>query len=229
MKHEKKDLTSDSVGNYFKGRRTTIAENISKGANRILDVGCGAGLFGAYLKLNGYAEHVTGIEINQKAADEASTNLDNVYCRDLNKTSISDVLKASADNQFDYITCNDVLEHLVNPWQVLKDLSNKLSPEGEIIASIPNVRHWTVLLPLMFRGRWDYQDSGIMDRTHLRFFTKNTMQQLFESAGLKVHYMHPLIGGKWKLVDKYSLHILRDFVTVQWVIVGTLKVENAIS
>lgn len=210
---------------YYRNRRVNISEFIHKGSNRVLEVGCGAGNFGAYLKQYGYASEVVGIEINQQAADEALTKLDQVFCADLNR-SIIDELLIPDTKLFDYIVCADVLEHLINPWQILGDLAAHLAPGGKVIASIPNVRHWSVWWPLLLRGGWDYQDAGIMDRTHLRFFTKSTMCQLLESANLNVVQMRPLIGGKWKLVDKYSLHLLRDFVAVQWVLVGTRKADN---
>lgn len=213
--------------NYYQHRRISVSESISKGAHRILDVGCGAGNFGAYLLQSGHAKDVVGIELIQAAADEASTKLNQVYCADLNRSRVADLLQTPTECMpFDYIVCADVLEHLVDPWQVLRDLSCYLAPGGKIIASIPNVRHWTVWLPLIVKGRWDYLDEGIMDRTHLRFFTKATILDLFASAGLDVVELRPLIGGKWRLVDKYSLQLLREMVAIQWVCVGVRKDGN---
>ena len=212
-----------SSEDYYKNRRISISSFLSKGANRILDVGCGAGSFGAYLKQNNFASEVIGIEINRNAVKEALSKLDYVYCLDLNRTKVAQLLSPSSIEPFDYIVCADVLEHLVDPWQVLYDLSAYLALDGKIIVSIPNVRHWTVWLPLILNGKWDYQDAGIMDRTHLRFFTKSTILDLFKSSGLTVVKIRPLIGGKWRLVDKYSLHLLQDFVAIQWVFVGVRK------
>ena len=148
------ELIDRSSGEYFRKNRASITQYLSKGANRVLDVGCGAGYFGAYMKQNNFAAHVTGIELNKKAADEASRNLDHVYCVDLNKVTIAETLNPSMSQQFEYITCNDVLEHLIDPWQALYDLTKLLTPNGRVIASIPNVRHWSVLVPLVFRGEW---------------------------------------------------------------------------
>jgi 2-polyprenyl-3-methyl-5-hydroxy-6-metoxy-1,4-benzoquinol methylase len=216
--------TEQHVKEYYQHHRTNISKFIQQGDNYILDVGCAAGNFGVFLKSNGYANQVVGIEINQEAANEASNKLNSVFCADLNCITVNELLPELNNNKlFDYIVCADVLEHLIDPWQVLSDLTKYLEPNGKIIASIPNVRHWTVWLPLLLKGNWDYQDAGIMDKTHLRFFTKNTMLELFQSANLNVSEIEPLIGGKWKLVDKYSLGLLRDFVAVQWVLVGSLN------
>ena len=211
---------------YYQHRRENISKFIDKKESHVLDVGCAAGNFGAFLKNSGQASEVIGIEVDQQAADQAGRNLDKVYCADLNQTSVDEILGTSDKKPFDYIICADVLEHLVNPWQILGALALRLAPGGKIIASIPNVRHWSVLIPLLFQGKWQYLDSGIMDRTHLRFFTRTTMMQLFDDAGLNVSEIQPLIGGKWKLVDKYSLRLLRGFVAVQWVLVGTQKADK---
>lgn len=211
---------------YFSHERKPLSVHIPKGKHRVLDVGCGAGYFGAFLKESDKAEKVYGIELFKDAADEAAKHLDGVLCADLDTLNLSTLSNEWGVHAFDVIVCADVLEHVKNPWGVLAGLTELLAPNGKIIVSLPNVRHWSVLLPLLLRGRWDYQDAGIMDRTHLRFFTKSTMSQLLGSANLNIVQMQPLIGGKWKLVDKYSLHLLRDFVTVQWVMVGTRKTEN---
>ncbi|MBA3013507.1 MAG: class I SAM-dependent methyltransferase [Desulfobulbaceae bacterium] len=216
---------SNTSANYYQNRRENIAQFISKGNNRILDIGCGAGNFGSFLKQNNYASEVIGIEIDRTAADEALTKLDQVHCADLNRTRISELL-IPPTNSFDFVVCADVLEHLIDPWQTLYDLSTHLTPTGKLVASIPNVRHWTVWLPLIMNGKWNYVDAGIMDRTHLRFFTKISIQELFTTAGLDIIELRPLIGGKWKLVDQFSLQLLRDFITVQWVIVGTHKATS---
>jgi 2-polyprenyl-3-methyl-5-hydroxy-6-metoxy-1,4-benzoquinol methylase len=215
------ELHSKTASGYFQKYRKNISVSISLGENRILDVGCGAGNFGAFLKESGFASEVVGLEIDHQAASEAMTKLDEVFCVDLNQTTINEIFSSSYVKSFDYIICADVLEHLIDPWIVLKDLVGLLGPGGKVVASMPNVRHWTVWLPLIINGSWNYVDAGIMDRTHLRFFTKRNMQELFTSSGLKINEVRPLIGGRWNLIDKLSLHLLRDFVAVQWVIVGS--------
>lgn len=220
------DFKQHEVNNYFKGQRASIAELVEKGSNRVLDVGCGVGNFGGYLKQHRRADAVIGIEIDQLAAAEARKNLDGVYCVDLNRVEIAEIFSNEKKQTFDYIVCNDVLEHLVDPWKVLKDLTSYLAEGGKIIASIPNARHWSVWAPLVLHGAWKYQDAGIMDRTHLRFFTKKTMKELFNSANLSTAQMRPLIGGKWRYLNQATFNLIEDFVTVQWVLVGKARSEK---
>lgn len=220
---------SHKAAGYYRHRRENISAFLDKGGHRLLDVGCGAGQFGAYLKQHGYAAEVVGIEKDPKAAEEATAHLDQVFRVDLNGTTISELLAPAGieTGSFDVVVCADVLEHLVDPWQTLSGLSEYLAPGGKVIASIPNVRHWSVWLPLLLKGRWDYTDAGIMDRTHLRFFTRATMRELFVMAGLDVVEDRPLIGGKWRLLDTCSMHLLRELVAVQWVFVAKRKPGTA--
>jgi len=218
-------LTHNSEVSYYRHIRTDIAEYVEKGNNRILDVGCGAGFLGEFLKLNGRASEVVGIEIDKVAASEASTRLDRVIGANLNQSGVSEIVIDFDKASFDYIVCADVLEHLIDPWKTLSELLTFLKPGGKVVVSLPNVRHWSVWLPMVFRGRWEYQEAGIMDRTHLRFFTKAAALDLMAGAGLHVIECRPLIGGKWCLVDKFSLRKLQGVIAIQWMLVGIRK-EN---
>ncbi len=87
---------------------------------------------------------------------------------------------------YDAIVCNDVLEHMAEPHLALASALRLLSADGVLVASIPNVRHVSVLGPLLLFGQWEYKESGILDKTHLRFFTKRSMRRLFEESGWTV-------------------------------------------
>lgn len=208
--------------NYYSFIREDIIKHIEKGSHKILDVGCGAGALGDYLKKQGYAKEIIGLELITEAADVASNKLDKVICCDLNITPVANYEK-DIGNKFDYIICADVLEHLIDPWSTLITLVGMLKQDGRLIVSMPNVRHWSVWLPLIVRGRFDYAEAGIMDRTHLRFFTKTTAFDLFEHAGLKVVMTKPLIGGKSRLINKLFMGLFREFLAVQWVFVSQPK------
>jgi GT2 family glycosyltransferase/Flp pilus assembly protein TadD len=123
---------------------------------------------------------VWGIEPVEHAARDARTKLDRVIT-----SKAEDALAELPDGYFDVMVCADVLEHMQDPAAFLAQARNKLSLRGEVVASIPNVRHWSVLVDLL-EGRWDYQDAGILDRTHLRFFTRKSILELFGNAGLVV-------------------------------------------
>lgn len=165
--------------NYYTHTRPEIQKLVRPHARRILDVGCAEGIVGYHLKQRLGAE-VWGVESVVCVAKKAASRLDRVI-----SASIEDSIKQLPDRYFDTIICADVLEHLVNPWQVLTDLAAKLTADGEIVASIPNVRHWQVIRGLL-EGSWRYEDAGILDRTHLRFFTKNDAIRLFESTGYEI-------------------------------------------
>jgi O-antigen biosynthesis protein len=167
---------SDSCG-YYGFSRPEVQRLVSRRARRILDVGCAAGMVGAGLKARQGAE-VWGIECDPRAAAAARKQLDRVV-----QAPVEQALAQLPDGHFDSIVLADVLEHLADPAAVLAGLCQKLSPAGELVVSLPNVAHWSVLQGLL-EGSWDYQDAGILDRTHLKFFTRKSALALFAGAGL---------------------------------------------
>ncbi len=147
----------------------------------VLDVGCGVGLNGAAARRKG--ARVTGIEIVPTSIARARQVLDEVLPLDIESdASIRDGL---AGRSFDLMLFGDVLEHTVDPARVLRRLAAHLEDEGHVIVSLPNVAAWTVRMGLL-AGRFDYEPSGILDDTHLRFFTRRTAEEMVEAAGLEV-------------------------------------------
>jgi methionine biosynthesis protein MetW len=221
-----KENSKSEISSYYKNTRQDIAQYIKKGQHVILDIGCGAGNLGEFLKKNAYAKEVIGVELDLTATAEASTKLDSVINANLNLTNVTEVLRKYNKESFDYIVCADVLEHLVDPWNVLNDLRKYLKPGGHVVISLPNVRHWSVWLPLILRGRWEYCDSGIMDRTHLRFFTLSSAIELLKEARLDVVTYRPLLRGKSQLISKYSMGLFNEIIAVQTIFIGTPKIER---
>jgi 2-polyprenyl-3-methyl-5-hydroxy-6-metoxy-1,4-benzoquinol methylase len=205
---------------YYRNERRPLSVHISQANNVILDVGCGAGHFGAYLKQCGKAAKVIGIELFADAAEEARSKLDAVICANLDDYNLAAMKADLGYDKFDVITCADVLEHVRDPWKTLRELGQHLNEDGKVIVSVPNVRHWSVLLPLLFKGRWDYRDAGIMDRTHLRFFTKATAVELLRNADLAPSSVNPLLGARWRTLSRWTLGLLEEFLAVQYVIVA---------
>lgn len=205
---------------YYRNERRPLSVHIPQGDNVILDIGCGAGHFGAYLKHCGKAATVVGIELFANAAEEARSQLDAVVCANLDHYDLSGMKADLGYDKFDIITCADVLEHVRDPWKTLDDLGRHLKDDGRVIVSVPNVRHWSVLLPLLFKGRWDYRNAGIMDRTHLRFFTKSTAVELVREGGLMPSSVNPLLGPRWKTLSRWTLGLLEEFLAIQYVIVA---------
>ncbi len=148
---------------------------------RVIDFGCATGYFPRLLKDRGC--EVTGIEINSKAAKIAEKYCEQVIVTDLDFISLSDSLsEVISHEKFDVAVFGDILEHLRNPWKVLEETRNILKPQGYVIASIPNIAHGAIRLALL-QGNFEYKQLGILDNTHLRFFTHKTVEQLFEDSG----------------------------------------------
>ncbi len=206
------------MNNYYNHERIDLILNIEGTGYRILDVGCAEGFTGYELKKRGIASEVVGIEFNPNAAKEACSRLDHVVCGDLENLSLEGSL--FAHESFDYIICGDVLEHLRDPWTQLVRLKSLLKHDGKIIISLPNVRYWSVLIPLLFHGEWRYTDAGILDRTHLRFFTKKTALALCQQAGFTKIVCKPALGRKVnRFLNSVSFGCLEEFFTPQWKII----------
>jgi 2-polyprenyl-3-methyl-5-hydroxy-6-metoxy-1,4-benzoquinol methylase len=163
---------------YTKELNKPIIEQVTKGA-KVLDVGCGNGRMGEYLIKNNQNK-VTGIDISQPAIDQAKKVLSEAYCLDLEKDAMP-----FSEKSFEIIICGDILEHLFDPLSILKILSKYLKDDGFFLLSIPNVANIFIRLSLL-KGNFNYQESGILDETHLRFFTLETIKKMLEQAGLKI-------------------------------------------
>ncbi len=160
--------------------RRDIAPLLPARAEDVLDVGCSQGGTLAWLQGSGVAGRTTGIEIDPAAARIARGRVDRLIEGDV------DAALGTLDSaSFDLVLCLDVLEHLVDPWRTAARLGRMIRPGGTLIVSVPNVRHHSVALPLLWSGRWQYEDEGILDRTHLRFFTRTGAAALLTGAGLE--------------------------------------------
>ncbi len=168
------------VPDYYRFDRPEVRRLVPPTAKRVLDVGCAGGGLGAALKKERPSLVVDGIEVVPHAARMADQVLDEVFVG-----PVEQVHPRLTDGAYDCIVFADVLEHTVDPVGVLRLLRPKLKADGVLVVSLPNIRHWTVLGPLI-EGKFDYEDAGILDRTHLRFFTKQTMVELFHHNGFDV-------------------------------------------
>lgn len=176
---------------YYGLFRHELLPYLDAARGTVLDIGCGSGLLLAHLKKNG-AERTIGLELRQDIATELreSGRVDDVWCLDIER----DELPVAA-HSLDTIIVSHVLEHMVDPWAVLRRLRGLLKPGGKLVGAIPNVRHLSVAWKLLSRGEWTYADSGILDRTHLRFFTRSGIEQLLKSTGFRILALDPEIAG----------------------------------
>jgi SAM-dependent methyltransferase len=195
--------------------RTDLIELIPHDARRILDVGCGVGKTGQLLREKGF-EEVFGVEVDPRAAQQAKPFYKEVIVGDMDK----DILPF-AKGFFDCILYGDVLEHLIDPWRVLHSHRQILTDDGTIICSIPNIRYYRVLGSLIFNGRWDYTRLGILERTHRRFFTLKTIEDMFRESGFEMKKVVKKIrcGKVMRLLNKLLLDGLVDFLVIQYRIV----------
>lgn len=166
--------------NYFAAARGEVLPLLPSGIRRVLELGCGAGGTLELISRNYPGIETFGMEIVASVADQARTRVDHIFVG-----NIEAVMPPIEPGSLDAILCLDVLEHLLDPWAVLARLKTLLAPGGVLIASIPNVQNFRVVLPLL-RGRWEYTAEGLLDRTHLRFFTRASAIALMESSGMKV-------------------------------------------
>ena len=126
---------------------------------------------------------------------------------------------------FDYIILGDVLEHLYNPQKVLENIKPYLKVGGKIVASIPNIQHWSIIEELL-KGNWTYADAGILDKTHLNFFTRNEIFNLFDKTGYEViQFIGKDIGLTEtarnmldNLLKNELIHSFDDFIAYQWLV-----------
>ena len=168
-----------NIINYYSHARPEMLEFVPEDSKTILDIGCGEGYFGLALKNLG--KEVWGVERHQKSFLAAAGKLDKVIFGD-----IFSVLPSLPNNYFDCLVFNDVLEHLADPYSLLEMIKSKLSENGVVVCSIPNVRHVKVLRDLIFKKEWEYTDVGILDRTHLRFFTKKSLVRMLNDSDYEI-------------------------------------------
>lgn len=175
---------------------TGLLISFMKKNKKLLDVGCGTGTITSTLR-DALSLDVVGVEPHPERAEQARTERLNVI------TGVYDQTFAQRNEKFDYILFADVLEHLVDPAEMLREVKNSLAPDGRVLASIPNVAHWSVRAQLLF-GNFNYKPTGIMDATHLRWFTRRSVRRLFEAAGYEVEDIRGAAGG-WMGVYRYTL------------------------
>jgi len=171
---------------YFGHARPEVLALIPETARAVLDIGCGAGRLGEALKARQHVE-VVGVELNEAAAAAARQRLDQVFVGDVEGLDLP-----LPPGPFDAIVCGDIIEHLRDPELLLLRARAWLAPGGTLVASIPNVRHYSVVGSLL-DGNWTYESAGLLDRTHLRFFTRREIEKLFFRAGFAIDQMTSII------------------------------------
>lgn len=150
----------------------------------VLDAGCHSGAFGALVRERKGCR-VIGIDIDAEPLAEAATRLDDAFVVNIETSGWAATVREHGYDRFDVILFGDILEHTRDPLTILKEARSLLKPDGRIIVSIPNVAYWRTRFALL-AGKFDYTDWGILDKTHLRFYTRATARELIASAGYEL-------------------------------------------
>ena len=221
---------------YFDHARPEIAALVPTTVSRILDIGCASGRLGKLLKDRQNAE-VVGIELQPEAAALARQRLDQVLELDIEDREFD-----FPAGRFDCIVCADILEHVRDPAQLLAKISRWLAPDGVLVASIPNVRHHSVVSSLL-AGNWTYESAGLLDSDHVRFFTRREIEKLLFRQGFEIEILQAKPGpgyDEWNQAGRPgevrigSLSIAgmtsedaQEFFTYQYLVVARHDVEAA--
>lgn len=197
--------------------RKDATELLPPRVGRVLDFGGGVGATGAYLKDSGAADHVV---LFDQVADSALPSVDVAEALDFEDVDAVAAI-ARKHGPFDTILALDVLEHLRDPWSVLNVLAAAVRPGGRVIVSLPNVASTVVLGPLLLRDDFTYVEAGVMDQTHLRWFTRKSAIALVEAAGLRPQkVVRNPFSRKYKLANFLSLGLLNRFLAKQWIVLA---------
>ena len=202
---------------YYTNSRDDLTQMIPAAVRCMLDVGCGAGEFGKRMQSKLNAE-VWGVEYVPDVAEIARKSLFKVFAGDA-----AVILPTLPEGYFDLITFNDVLEHMVDPESVLSSARRLLSPDGVVLVSLPNLRHWNEFRRLLWNGEFEYADKGILDRTHLRFFTAKSIPGFFRRAGYHITRMrglNPTPSRSLKVVNFLTANKFRDCRFLQFAMIA---------
>ena len=203
--------------NYYSRSRREIRSLLPSRASRILEVGPGAGFTLMWLKSIYPAATTCGVELNPALEADLQEHADVAIIGDI------DHLISRVASKFDLILLLDVLEHVPDPTRTLRAITrNLLMDGGRVIVSVPNIAHLSVTLPLLFQRRFEYADSGILDRTHLKFFVEDTAVKLLNDTNLIVKdgLITGLEGPKSKILDGLTLGFLTHHLAKQYIMAG---------
>lgn len=175
------------ASSYFDGARADIVERLPAAPNaRILEIGCAKGGTGELALKTGKCADYVGVELHGPSAEIAKEKLTDVFVGDVESADLP-----FTEAEFDAVIVSEVFEHLIDPWAALEKVARHLKSGGLFFASSPNVSHYRVIGRLL-RGEWRLADKGVMDRTHLRWFTPESYAEMFANAGFDIESIGPV-------------------------------------
>ena len=193
---------------YYANLRLPLLSLLRNSPRKVLEVGCGSALSLEHLKNTTGCETV-GVELRGDIAEKvkARGNVDRVWNIDITKENLPE-----EPHSFDTIILSHVIEHFQQPNEVLNKLKDYSAPNAQFLIAVPNIRHFSVIIPLVLKGKFNYSDSGILDHTHMRFFTRSSIENLLTELDFEiVDSEFELLGPRSKFADKLSLGLLRPF------------------
>jgi 2-polyprenyl-3-methyl-5-hydroxy-6-metoxy-1,4-benzoquinol methylase len=208
------------AANYFSNARADFVDRLPRDRSaRILEIGCGNGATGALALSEGRAGQYTGVELFEPVAAQAREVLSEVVTGDIETLELN-----WQPATFDVLILSEVLEHLVEPRQVVKKLARYIRPGGMVLASSPNISHWRVIRELVL-GHFQLTDKGVFDRTHLRWFTPESFAAMFDDAGFKVDEIGPVtpFSSRTEMISKLTGGRFDHLFMTQIALAGTRK------
>ena len=178
------DVEEQAADHYEDYVLTPVFELEAFAPVNVVELGCAGGALGGALKARHPKATVVGVDMGKRAVERAATRVDRAVQADLNGFDFGET--GFAPGSIDTVIAIDVLEHLVNPWRLLERMRPWLAPDAQVLACIPNMRNITIAAQLLLNGRFDYDERGLLDVTHLRFFTLGGIERLFAETGYAV-------------------------------------------
>jgi 2-polyprenyl-3-methyl-5-hydroxy-6-metoxy-1,4-benzoquinol methylase len=203
---------SSKTAAYFAGARQDYVAELPRNASaRVLEIGCSDGGTGSFALSEGKCGFYCGVEISERAAAMARERISEVVVGDIEKLDLP-----WGEGTFDVLILSEIVEHLVDPWAALRKLRPLMKPGSLVFASSPNVSHYGVI-SMLLRGEWNLTDFGLLDRTHLRWFTPKTYREAFESCGYSVDRVRELrlFGKKVRAVNLVTFGRFRHLFMTQ--------------
>lgn len=212
MKYEDKDKS------YYSNIRHDLIALLPKGKDlKILEIGAGYGETLYFLKSNGFAAEVVGVDLFEDTANTENYKPVDQFIFG----NIEDLDLGEYQDYFDVILLADVLEHIIEPKPVLSKIKHYLKPTGQVVVSMPNIRHYSALYKIFGKGDFKYEESGIFDYTHLRFYCRKNIERLLESSGYTILKQEGSIknykgNSLTKTINKLTFGLFEEFFSLQY-------------
>lgn len=209
-------LYAQKDSRYFGTARRDLLDMLPVGGGlKLLELGAGDGATLRAAKALGLAAEVVGIDLVAAAPSApGEPEIDQFFQGNIEQMEID-----LPGDHFDAVLCADVLEHLVDPWRVVERLAHHLKRGGLFLASLPNIRNHRALAPIVLKGNFRYENAGLLDRSHLRFFCRENARELFLGAGLEIEAVEENMGAyglRHRALDAVTFRLLHDFFVFQF-------------